>query len=285
MNTSFFKPNGPLLWSSTSIILMVLVLSYTLPSLLVAMFGFGPGNPEIATMLSSLMSEHEEMMTTYQARINGRSVFFTPPPTPKPRPKQIQRPADPRPEIAAAKPTSTEERISDTYTGPSIMGIFGEEVWFVGSGFQKEILRISVGEEKDGLKILAADPPWSVTVQYNRGEYEVSLFEIIDLGFDKPAAAVPPPPGATVRMTNPDDDRGDQTKPTSDKTQISNDTSGDSVSKSHSPDAEKSDAKDKTGNESPSRREKENRQPPAPPAPPESPESPESLETPETSAD
>ena len=144
MNTSFFKPNGPLLWSSTSIILMVLVLSFTLPSLLVAMFGFGPGNPEIATMLSSLMSEHEEMMTTYQARINGRSVFFTPPPTPKPRPKQIQRPADPRPEIAAAKPTSTEERNSDTYTGPSTMDILGGDVWFVGFGVSTDILLIPV---------------------------------------------------------------------------------------------------------------------------------------------
>lgn len=279
MNTSFFKPNGPLLWSSTSIILMVLVLSFTLPSLLVAIFGFGPGNPEIATMLSSLISEHEEMMTTYQARFNGRSIFFTPPPTPKPRPNppiQIQETQQPAP----VKPRPTVESVSNTYTGPSIMGIFGEEVWFVGSGFQKDILRISVGEEKDGIKIVATDPPWSVTVQYNRGEYEVNLFEIKDLGFDKPAAAVPPPPGATVRMTKPDDDGGDQTKPTSDKTQISNDTSGDSVSKSHSPDAEKSDAKtDKTGNESPSRREKENRQPPAPP------ESPESPESPETSAD
>ena len=61
MNTSFFKPNVPLLWSSTSIVLMVLVFSFTLPSLLVATFGFGPGDPEIATKLSSMMSKHEEI--------------------------------------------------------------------------------------------------------------------------------------------------------------------------------------------------------------------------------
>lgn len=273
MNTSFFKPNGPMLWSSTSIVLMVLVLTFTLPSLLVAMFGFGPGEPEIATMLSSLMSEHEEMMTTYQARFNGRSVFFTPPPTPKPKPKSPIQKLETQRTTPTIKPPPTEEPISEKYTGPSIMGIFGEEVWFVGSGFQKDILRISVGEEKNGIKILATDPPWSVTVQYNRGEYEVNLFEIRDLGFDKPAVEVPPPPGVTVQMTSPDDDGEDQMKPTSDKTQSSNDTSGDSASKSHSPDAEKSDAKtDTTGNESPARREKETRQPPDPPDSPDSPE-------------
>ena len=225
MNTSLFKPNGPLLWSTTSIVLMVLVLAFTLPSLLVATFGFGPGDPEIETMLSSLMTEHEEQMTTYQARFNGRSVFFTPPPTPKPRPiPPIQLQESQRSE--PVKPKPTEAPVSKTYTGPSIMGIFGEEVWFVGSSFQGEILRISVGEEKDGIKIISTNPPWSVTVQYDRGEYEVHLFEIRDLGFDKPPAEVPPPPGATVQIITPDDDRGDQTKPTSDKTQTPNDTSG-----------------------------------------------------------
>lgn len=274
MNTSFFKPNGPLLWSSTSIVLMVLILMFTLPSLLVAVFGFGPSDPKIETVLSSLISEHEEMMTTYQARFNGRSIFFTPPPTPKPRPKQIERPTDPRLESLAVKPPPKIDPVSKTYTGPSIMGIFGEEVWFVGSGFQKEILRISVGEEKDGIKILAADPPWSVTVQYKKGEYVVNLFEIRDLGFDKPAAEVPPPPGATVLMTNPDKNQENHTKPTSDKTPTPNDSSGDSASKSQSPDAEKRDEKtDKTGNESPSQREKKRRQPPVYP------------ESPETSAD
>lgn len=251
MNTSLFKPNGPLLWSATSIVLIVLVLVSTMPPLLVAAFGFGPGDPELETMLDSLMTEHDEMMTTYQARFNGRSVFYTPPPTPKPVVRK-PRPSAPAKLIkTVAEPTPAEDPISPTYTGPSIMAIFGEEVWFAGSGYQKGILRITVGEEKNDIRIVATDPPWSATVQYKNGEYEVSLFEVKDLGFDEPLAEIIPPEGATVRMTKPGDDPEEKSPATSDKTQTTNDTSGDSVSKSPLSDAEKSDAKkDTTGNDS-----------------------------------
>jgi hypothetical protein len=51
-----------------------------------------------------------------------------------------------------------------------VIFVVGDQVWFHNGR------HASVGEEVDGVKVIASDPPWSVTLLHAGREYEVPLF-------------------------------------------------------------------------------------------------------------
>ncbi len=163
------KPDRLLIASAGSIVLAVVVVAVQLPTVLAAVFGSGMGKDEPQEVLAKLMDEHDTEMSTYQARFNGRSLFFTPPaPRRRPLPVTPQRDEDPPPPPPPPPPT--------VYTGPSVVAIVGEEVWFRAPRAGESGLRIRVGDQGEGITVLAANAPWSVRLGYERGEYDIELF-------------------------------------------------------------------------------------------------------------
>ena len=164
------KPDRLLIASAGSIVLAVVIVAVQLPAVLAAVFGSGMGKDEPREVLAKLMDEHDKEMSTYQARFNGRSLFFKPPapalrPRPAPPPPQEDPPPPPPP-----PPAST------VYTGPSVVAILGDEVWFRAPRAGETGLRIRVGDQREGITVLAVNAPWSVQLGYERGEYDVDLF-------------------------------------------------------------------------------------------------------------
>ena len=165
------KPDRFLIASAGSIVLAVVVVAAQLPAVLAAVFGSGMGKDEPKDVLAKLLDEHDTEMSTYQARFTGRSLFFKPPapqrrPTPVVRSAPVEDPEPPPPLPA-----------SSVYTGPSVVAILGDEVWFRAPRSGQSGLRIRVGDQREGINVLAANAPWSVRLGYERGEYDINLFE------------------------------------------------------------------------------------------------------------
>jgi hypothetical protein len=158
--------NGPLAWSLTAIGLVAIALIFWVFPILAAIFAPGAGVEEVGERFAVLMEEHEADQATYRDRFNGRSIFFTPRQQRRSEPVVV-KPRDPEPDPGPPP----EPPPPATYNGPSIRAIIGDEVWFHGE------LRLSPGEEGDGVKVVSVDSPWSAKLQYGGGEYDVSLFE------------------------------------------------------------------------------------------------------------
>ena len=163
------KPDRLLIASAGSIVLAVVVVTVQLPAVLVAVLGSGMGNDEPQEVLAKLLKEHDTEVSTYQARFNGRSLFFKPP-APAPRPRPVPPPRDEEIIPPPPRPPST------VYTGPSVVAILGDEVWFRSPRDGVSSLRIQVGDQQEGITVLAANAPWSVRLGYERGEYDIELF-------------------------------------------------------------------------------------------------------------
>ena len=157
--------NGPLLWSVLCLLAAGLSLVLMLPAVTSALFSSGPRATQVSRQLQELLDQHNETQETYLARFNGRSVFFLPPAKTRyvpPKPTTVRKP-DPRP--------TTPRLTRPLYSGPTLKGFVGDMVWFHGD------LRINVGEEQDGITVLAASPPWGATIEYVGFEYELTLFD------------------------------------------------------------------------------------------------------------
>ena len=178
--------NTPLLINAAAIAVGVWMFGSKLPALPSALFTEGLGNDKTSAFLSEYVENHAVDLQTYQARIDGRSVFFLPPapkdPTPI-KPVQEKEPSGPPP------PPPTPPN----YTGPSVRFLLGNEVYF------QDGLRIKLGEEKQGIRILAVDPPWTVNVAHAGGEYELTVFKHFFRGIEEPPATRnAPTPGLLV---------------------------------------------------------------------------------------
>lgn len=178
------KVNGPLTWSLLFIIVAAIAVVMALPALLGAVFSPGTGKAAVDTKFAELMDAHEDSLAAYRARFDGRSVFFKPP---QPRPDMPVRAPDPTPRIET--PSSDIPMTPSSYTGPTIRALIGDTVWFHGG------LRVAVGEEANGVQVLSVDAPWSATVAYLGGEYDVPLFENLTPFFQDPNTdnSTPPP--------------------------------------------------------------------------------------------
>ena len=138
-------------------------LLITLPSLASAIFASSLNNQSGQGNLSALLTNHEEDLDTYLDRFEGRSLFFRP----KPYPVKTKH-VEPKTETKTIddKPSGPPP----TYTGPKVIGAFGSEVWF------KDNLKIPVGEEKQRVKVLQINAPWTVKLAHAGGEYVVPIF-------------------------------------------------------------------------------------------------------------
>lgn len=161
------KINGPLTWSTLFIAVLAAIALAGLPAVVRATFARGPGEIPMDDQFAALLEEHAAAAETYEDRFNGRSVFF--------RPRQPRRPPPPPPPespkvVVTDAPADTPARTRPLYAGPPIVGYLGPTVWFSGD------LRLGVGEESEGLKVISVDDmPWSAKIEYQGWEYDVSF--------------------------------------------------------------------------------------------------------------
>ncbi|CAG1003550.1 hypothetical protein PHYC_03074 [Phycisphaerales bacterium] len=131
---------------------------------------------------------------TYVGQVTGRSLFYNP--------KQVAEANPPPP------PPSTEDTTPprpSSYGGPSIAAMIFDEVWFTDGK------RMKLGDdEKDDMKVVAMNPPWSATIAWKGVEFPVKLFEKNDVVFkDTPPPTPPPetaPPEPSAEPPKPPDD-------------------------------------------------------------------------------
>ncbi|MDP1660990.1 MAG: hypothetical protein Q8L55_03660 [Phycisphaerales bacterium] len=68
------------------------------------------------------------------------------------------------------------------YGGPSIVGVAGGAVYFADSTTTK---RIFLGETIDGVEVIKIDAPWSVTLGWRGGKFEVAMLDRKPVSFDQ----------------------------------------------------------------------------------------------------
>jgi hypothetical protein len=189
--------SAPLLASLAAIVLAAVVAASQVAAVVGALFAPGGGGDATAARIEELLRGHEADRAAYLARFKGRSLFFMPAAPATPRP-----PPPPRPDVPESVPTVEGPRTPPLqYHGPSIVYILGDEVCFHGG------LRVRVGEEKDGLKVIASNPPWSVFVGHSGGEYEVELLKRTFPGLETDPSRVQRPATTGFLVVGPDADK------------------------------------------------------------------------------
>ncbi len=186
--------NVPLVASVIAIAYASLVMVAQLSDLAGAVLTPRPGEDPIRARVDAYLAEHADAMNTYRGRFDGRSLFFKPkrPPRPAPKVEVVESgPDEPPPPPPPRGPPLT-------YGGPSVRFVVGDEVWF------HDGVHASVGEAVDGVSIIASDPPWTVTLGYDGGEYSIKLFEKKELFKDRPSkTSVGSHPGLKTVHTEP----------------------------------------------------------------------------------
>jgi hypothetical protein len=164
-----YSLNGPL---GASLAAIALALAFLIPALFSMLTAFvGPssaGNTTPSDVVASFMKDHETVMQTARDRWNGRSVFFRPTAPPS------QRPAE---QIVIARPQQLLDEPPPKYTGPTPDAVVGNEVWFKPAATDEFPLRIAVGEEKEGIRVLAMTPPYVVRLGHRGREHDVPIFK------------------------------------------------------------------------------------------------------------
>lgn len=192
--------NGAAITSAAALALAAIILLANVPSLLSAVFGGGMGKNDPSQGVAALVTKHEAEMDAFRSRFEGRSVFFKPLPPPQPLPTPVVRVEPPRetPPPQPAPPTGPPPAPA-TYGGPAVAGAIGNEVFFKARSATEAGMRLTVGEERDGVKVLAVNAPQSVRLGWQRGEYDVSIFpDWRTLAFNAPMPADGKLPGVTV---------------------------------------------------------------------------------------
>ncbi len=180
----------PLLLSTAGLVVAGIVLVVPLPGLLAAMFTTSIGDDSASENMQAYLVAHDRDLATYRERFEGRSLFFRPPaPAVKPAPK-------PRSENKTEAPP-TPPPIPMTYGGPAVIAVIGDQVWFKS----KDNLKLRVGEEGAGVKVLASNPPWTVKLAYAGGEYDVPVFKDYQTTFSSNSLTERPTPGIVFADT------------------------------------------------------------------------------------
>ena len=132
----------------------------------------------------------EERLELAQRRVDGRSLFFTPP-----------RPRPPAPPPVRVDPPPRGPTIPTRYAGPQVIAIINNLVWFDdGSKLAPKPVDVSGSDGVDagsmnGLAVWSVDPPWSVRVWWSGREWTLDLFErnVLVPMFEPPTPVVPAP--------------------------------------------------------------------------------------------
>ena len=180
----------PLLLSTVGLVVAGIVLVTPLPGLLAAMFTTSIGQDSAGENMQAYLAAHDRDLATYRERFEGRSLFFRPPaPAVKPAPKPR---SENKPEAPPPPPP-----IPMSYGGPVGIAVIGDQVWFKS----KDNLRLRVGEEGAGVKVLASNPPWTVKLGYAGGEYDVPVFKNYQTEFSSSPLTERPTPGIVFADT------------------------------------------------------------------------------------
>ncbi len=180
----------PLLLSTVGLVVAGIVLVMPLPGLLAAMFTTSIGQDRAGENMQAYLAVHETNLATYRDRFEGRSPFFRPPaPAPPPPPQTSEK----KPDAPPPPPT-----IPKTYGGPVVIAVIGDQVWFKS----KDNLKLRVGEEASGVKVLASNPPWIVKLAYAGGEYDVRVFKNYQTEFSSNPLTERPTPGIVFAETS-----------------------------------------------------------------------------------
>ena len=141
--------NIPVVASIVAIAIASLVMATQLIDLAAAVLTPNPRQDATKARIDDYLVEHADSMNMYGARFDGRSLFFKPKPPrviPPPAPVVDRGPVTPPPPAKPSGPPAT-------YKGPSVRFVVGDEVWF------HDGVHASVGEEVDGVTIIASNPP------------------------------------------------------------------------------------------------------------------------------
>jgi len=176
-----FRVSAPLVASAAAVALAAMVVGGGLTQTVKAVFASGVSEDE-TDPFADLGSESETLLETSRKRFDGRSMYALPtppvrrPPPPPPRPPEPPKPP-PGPPPAPA-----------SYTGPAPTAIVGDYVYFGA-------LRVKLGEERDGIKVVSIDAPYTIKVEHMRGTYTVPFWSRIDSRLLRGATAMGGVPG------------------------------------------------------------------------------------------
>ena len=131
---------------------------------------------ETNTAMSKAIEKHDSLAKVSADRFTGRSLFTMPSPPPRPAPPPAAPVAAPPPPPPAPPPSAPSE-----YTGTKPTGMLGQVIFF-GSE-----LTIRVGEEKNGIKIIAVEPPTNIRIGHMGGIYSVAVWAPTDMSKLNPA--------------------------------------------------------------------------------------------------
>lgn len=185
-NTPTFSPR----WAASILgapgiiaILMVAVGAYVaatnLWSVGEAFFGPTPRKLQSAEVDKEQALQRESQMAGYIAQIHGRSLLI--------------KPAAPEVEVAVepVAETPTDPPKPTVYGGPALTAMMFDTAWFADGS------RLNVGDDpKNGLAVIALNPPWEATVKWRDVEFKVPLFERDKL-IIKSSGSESPPSSAT----------------------------------------------------------------------------------------
>jgi len=182
---SLWAPMGPL--ARTAIIAAVFALVIVLISSRGLISALLTPSADVSEAGAGDQKQREELykksFENHLAQINGRSMFFIPP---APRRAEGPKPADPGP----SAPTS--------YAGPALVGFANGAAYFADGR------KLGPDDAKVGtLRVIALNPPWGVTVEWEGIEFTVSLFDRdrVVLSDNKRSAQFPEPPPENPKPT------------------------------------------------------------------------------------
>ena len=125
---------------------------------------------ETNSAMNKAIEKHDSLVKVSVDRFTGRSLFTMPSPPPRPAPPPAAPVATPPPPPPPPPPSAPSE-----YTGTKPTGMLGRMIFF-GSD-----LTIQVGEEKNGIQILAVEPPTNVRIGHMGGIYSVAVWAPTDM--------------------------------------------------------------------------------------------------------
>ena len=125
---------------------------------------------ETNTAMNKAIERHDSLIKVSVDRFTGRSLFTMPSPPPRPAPPPAAPVAPPPPPPPAPPPSAPSE-----YTGIKPTGMLGQVIFFGSES------PIRVGEEKNGVKIIAVEPPTNVRIGHMGGIYSVAVWAPTDM--------------------------------------------------------------------------------------------------------
>jgi hypothetical protein len=143
------------------VILLTVILLIAVYSPVVSLMA-APAPPTVEPLSDAKVrareKEFNERLTSAADKIASRSPFH------------------PKVEAAPEAPPVPRE-----YAGPKIIGVAGGSVYFDDYGTTK---RIALGASSDGITVVKIDAPWSVTLGWKGGTYNVVMLDRRPVTFD-----------------------------------------------------------------------------------------------------